>query len=65
LLAPPADLAETDLRAALARAWGVEVASLRYLPLGFGSDHWELVDNLRWAVVRSTSTTRPPHTATR
>ena len=24
--------------------WGLEVASLRYLPVGFGSHHWEVVD---------------------
>jgi spectinomycin phosphotransferase len=52
VLAPPADLAERDLRAALARGWGLEVASLTYRPVGFGSHHWELVDGSddRWFV---------------
>ena len=52
MLAPPADLAERDLRAALARGWGVEATSLTYLPLGFGSHHWEAVDasGARWFV---------------
>jgi len=52
LLAPPADLAERDLRAALARGWAIDVASLTYRPVGFGSHHWELVDTSgdRWFV---------------
>jgi spectinomycin phosphotransferase/16S rRNA (guanine(1405)-N(7))-methyltransferase len=52
VLAPPADLAETDLRAALARDWSIVVRDLTYLPLGFGSHHWDGVDATgdRWFV---------------
>ena len=52
MLAPPADLAEGDLRAALARGWGLEAASLMYRPVGFGSHHWELLTETgdRWFV---------------
>ena len=52
MLAPPADLAERDLRAALARGWGIEAVSLTYRPVGFGSHHWDLLDasGRRWFV---------------
>lgn len=52
MLAPPADLAEDDLRAALARDWSIEVPDLTYVPLGFGSHHWDGVDATgdRWFV---------------
>ena len=51
MLAPPADLAEGDLRAALA-GWGIEAASLTYRPVGFGSHHWDVLDapGRRWFV---------------
>jgi hypothetical protein len=38
------------ITAALDEGWGLNVASLRYLPLGFGSHHWEVTstDGTRW-----------------
>ena len=52
MLNPPADLAEDALTAALAQGWNIDVASLEYRPLGFGSHHWEAVDATgeRWFV---------------
>jgi hypothetical protein len=48
----PADLPEDLLAAALARGWGVAVASMTYRPVGFGSHHWEVLDaaGTRWFV---------------
>ncbi len=52
MLSPPDGLRPDMLTAALAAGWGLEVASLGYLPLGFGSHHWEVADavGLRWFV---------------
>ncbi len=36
----PADLDERDLIAALRTGWGIDVASVGYLPVGAGSHHW-------------------------
>jgi hypothetical protein len=40
------------LTSALARHWGVSVSEMSYLPVGFGSHHWEVVDSTgaRWFV---------------
>jgi spectinomycin phosphotransferase/16S rRNA (guanine(1405)-N(7))-methyltransferase len=46
VLTPPVDLNPDDLRDAVERAWGVDVDSLEYLPIGFGSHHWVATDNL-------------------
>lgn len=49
---PPRDLDEPALAAALERHWGIVEPRLEYLPVGFGSDHWEAVatDGSRWFV---------------
>ena len=44
MLTRPAGLSDDTLRAVLGRDWGIEVASMRYRPVGFGSHHWEVVD---------------------
>jgi Phosphotransferase enzyme family len=36
----PADLADEQLRDALASGWGLRVTSVEYQPVGFGSHHW-------------------------
>jgi len=41
--APP-DLDETMLASVLATSWGLEVDTLRYAPVGFGSHHWVATD---------------------
>jgi hypothetical protein len=50
VLNPPANLDPDMLVAAMAESWGVDVASLDYLALGFGSHHWKVADTLggRW-----------------
>ena len=42
MLTPPDGLTEHDLGSALRRHWGIEVAQLRYAPVGWGSHHWVL-----------------------
>ena len=39
---PPAstDLDPKDITRAIARHWRIDVGSMTYLPLGFGSHHW-------------------------
>jgi spectinomycin phosphotransferase len=48
----PRDLARTDLVRALARHWAIDADRLEYVPVGFGSHHWEAVgpDGARWFV---------------
>jgi Phosphotransferase enzyme family len=60
VLAPPADLTETELTAALDRGWGIRAAALAYRPVGWGSHHWELTDDRggRWFVTVDDLTTR-------
>ena len=41
---PPSDIAERNLAEALARHWAFRVASLEYLPVGFGAHHWDARD---------------------
>lgn len=36
----PADVADAELVAVLAEGWGIDVVSLDYLAVGFGSHHW-------------------------
>lgn len=52
VLAPPADLPEAALVAALERGWGITVASIGYRPFGWGSHHWEVAGQRgsRWFV---------------
>lgn len=52
MLTPPADLTEAALLAALAQGWGLDVASLEYQPVGWGSHHWDVTDaaGARWVV---------------
>lgn len=52
MLTPPSGLSDETLHAVLAGRWGIEVSSLEYAPLGFGSHHWWVrgVDGRRWFV---------------
>jgi spectinomycin phosphotransferase/16S rRNA (guanine(1405)-N(7))-methyltransferase len=44
VLAPPDDLPESALVAALERCWGLLVGSISYRAVGWGSHHWEVRD---------------------
>lgn len=46
MLVPPRDLSVTALSEAVHAAFGIELGSLQYLPVGFGSHHW--ADGKRW-----------------
>jgi hypothetical protein len=52
VLSPPQGLSEGVLASALARTWDLDVGSLNYQPVGFGSHHWDGVDatGVRWWV---------------
>ncbi|MFC6021029.1 phosphotransferase [Plantactinospora solaniradicis] len=52
MLTPPDGLPDDALRSALGQEWGLDVASLTYRPVGFGSHHWEILDTgqVRWFV---------------
>jgi hypothetical protein len=52
VLTAPSDFTEPELRSALADQWAVAVASMAYLPVGWGSHHWEVTDGGggRWFV---------------
>jgi len=52
VLTSPGDLPETALAEALAAGWGVRVTALNYLPVGWGSHHWDAVDRdgSRWFI---------------
>src|SRR5258708_31197217 len=52
MLPPPDGLRQDDLRAALTSEWGLTAASMTYLPVGFGSHHWQVADSAggRWFV---------------
>ncbi|MBO0807135.1 MAG: phosphotransferase [Actinobacteria bacterium] len=60
MLAPPADLPEAALVAALERSWGITAASIGYRPFGWGSHHWEVAgqDGSRWFVTADDLETR-------
>jgi aminoglycoside phosphotransferase (APT) family kinase protein len=46
---PPVDLTTDQLVQAMSEHWGLEAAASTYVPLGFGSHHWEVVaDDERW-----------------
>lgn len=42
---PPVGLTEDALRSVLDRQWSVTTASLDYLPVGFGSHHWDVTEH--------------------
>jgi spectinomycin phosphotransferase len=48
----PQDVDRATLADALGRHWGIDAASIEFLPVGFGSHHWEArgADGLRWFV---------------
>ena len=52
MLTPPDGLSEASLVSALATHWRLSAASVAYLPVGFGSHHWEVADSAgaRWFV---------------
>lgn len=52
MLSEPQDLDQAELAALLERHWRLEDVSLRYLPVGFGSHHWQAEDagSTRWFV---------------
>jgi len=52
MLAPPEDLAEPELRAAVTAQWSIVAESVEYAPVGFGSHHWVLAERggRRWFV---------------
>jgi thiamine kinase-like enzyme len=58
VLTEPRDLDRTALADALQRHWNIRSAALRYLPVGFGSHHWEAVgeDGSRWFVSADAAT---------
>jgi spectinomycin phosphotransferase len=51
----PAGLADAAVAAALVRHWQLDVADLRYAPVGYGGYHWTAVDDAggRWFVTAS------------
>jgi hypothetical protein len=52
MLAPPDGLTDAGVAAALGRGWGLDVASVTYRAVGWGSQHWEAAgeDGTRWFV---------------
>jgi spectinomycin phosphotransferase/16S rRNA (guanine(1405)-N(7))-methyltransferase len=46
VLTPPTGLSNGDLEEVIEQAWSVAVDSLEYRPVGFGSHHWVVADNL-------------------
>jgi aminoglycoside phosphotransferase (APT) family kinase protein len=52
VLTPPDELSEADLAVTLARHWRMTVNSMTYIPVGWGSHHWEVTDaaGTRWFI---------------
>ena len=52
MLSAPGDLDEGALGGALERGWGIGVAAMAYMAVGWGSHHWEVAgaDGTRWFV---------------
>ena len=50
VLTPPRGLSDNDLTSALADGWNLDIASITYRPVGFGSHHWSVIDTCgaRW-----------------
>jgi hypothetical protein len=46
VLTPPTGVPNDVLGHVIERGWGIDVVSLEYLPLGFGSHHWLAAGNL-------------------
>ncbi|MEE6261556.1 aminoglycoside phosphotransferase family protein [Plantactinospora sonchi] len=48
----PAEMAESELVGALSTGWGLDVPEVTYRPVGAGSYHWSVVDDVdrRWFV---------------
>src|SRR5437016_382651 len=44
LRTPPEGLGEDEVLACLAEGWDMDGGSLRFLPVGFGSYHWEVAE---------------------
>ncbi len=51
----PADLTDAELVAALREHWRLDIADVRYAPVGYGGYHWTALDasGLRWFVTVS------------
>ncbi len=51
----PAGLADADVADALRQYWQIDVADLRYAPVGYGGYHWTAVDDAgtQWFVTAS------------
>jgi hypothetical protein len=45
MLAPPADLTDAVVADALGQGWALSAARIAYLPVGWGSHHWAVVDD--------------------
>lgn len=47
---PPPDLPAASVAALVRSAWGVDVADITHLPVGFGSHHWRVTgaDGVQW-----------------
>jgi spectinomycin phosphotransferase len=54
----PADLSDAELATAVGRHWRLEVAQVRYAPVGYGGYHWTVTDaaGLRWFATASRRT---------
>ena len=52
MLTVPSDLDESALAPALRGGWKIDVGSMSYLPVGWGSHHWDVHDRdgMRWFV---------------
>jgi hypothetical protein len=50
VLTPPRGLSDNELVSALADGWDLDVESIAYRPVGFGSHHWSVIDTCgaRW-----------------
>lgn len=48
----PPEVPESELRSHLDRYWDIAAVAIRYVPLGFGSHHWDVTgqDGRRWFV---------------
>jgi hypothetical protein len=49
---PPADLSDSQVRAAVAEHWPIAAATVTYAPVGFGGHHWVLAEpnGNRWFI---------------
>ena len=65
MLAPPAELSDATLVAALLENWGLTTASIEYRPVGWGSHHWMAreANGTRWFVTVDDLAPKGPGTA--